>query len=73
MKISTRYTSRNDSHKSNSKEINKLEGIYPIHKVIQGDKDNPIAITDTSDPEARDKRIAALIAKAMQDTINLFF
>jgi hypothetical protein len=35
--------------------------------MIQGDKDNPIAITDTSDPEVRDKRIAALIAKAMQD------
>jgi hypothetical protein len=41
--------------------------------MIQGDKDNPIAITDTSDPEARDKRIAALIAKAMQAQINLFF
>jgi hypothetical protein len=35
------------------KEINKLEGIYPVHRVmIQGDKDNPIAVTDSSDLDA---------------------
>lgn len=49
------------------KEINKLEGLYPVHKaMIQGDKDNPITVTDTRDAEARDKRIAELIAKASQ-------
>jgi hypothetical protein len=47
------------------KEINKLEGIYPVRKVmIQGDKDNPISFVDNSDPIAREKRIAELIAKA---------
>jgi hypothetical protein len=40
-------TAINQIQKKNNKDI------YPIHKVmIQGDKDNPIAITDTSDPEA---------------------
>jgi hypothetical protein len=49
------------------KEINKLEGIYPVHKVmIQGDKDNPISFVDNSDPIAREKRIAELIAKAQK-------
>jgi hypothetical protein len=40
--------------------------------MIQGDKDNPIAITDTSDPEG-DKRIAALIAKANASTNKSIF
>jgi hypothetical protein len=40
--------------------------------MIQGDKDNPIAITDTSDPEARDKRIAALI-KQCKTNKSIFF
>ena len=50
------------------KEINKLEGIYPaMRHIVQGDKENPLVITDTSNAEARDKRIAALIAKALSD------
>jgi hypothetical protein len=49
------------------KEINKLEGLYPIHKVmIQGDKENPIEIIDTSDPVARELRIQQLIEKALK-------
>jgi hypothetical protein len=49
------------------KEINKLEGIYPVHRVmIQGDKDNPISFVDNSDPISREKRIAELIAKAQK-------
>jgi hypothetical protein len=49
------------------KEINKLEGIYPVHRVmIQGDKDNPIAVTDSSDLDAINDRIAKLVAKATQ-------
>lgn len=48
------------------KEINKLEALYPATRhIIQGDKQNPIAIIDTSDDEAREKRIAALVAKAL--------
>jgi hypothetical protein len=49
------------------KEINKLEGIYPVHRVmIQGDKDNPIAVTDSSDLDSINDRIAKLVAKATQ-------
>ncbi|HEX8575768.1 MAG TPA: hypothetical protein VF677_05700 [Flavobacterium sp.] len=44
------------------KEINKLEALYPATKVIlQGDKDNPIVISNS---EEREARIAQLIAKA---------
>ncbi|OCB77964.1 hypothetical protein [Flavobacterium crassostreae] len=47
------------------KEINKLEGLYPVHRVmLQGDKNNPVALVDVSDPISRDKRIAELVAKA---------
>jgi hypothetical protein len=46
------------------KEINKLEAIYPTPKLIlQGDKENPLVITDSLEREAR---IAALIAKAQK-------
>lgn len=46
------------------KEINKLEAIYPTPKfIIQGDKENPIVITDS---EEREARIAELIAKAQK-------
>lgn len=46
------------------KEINKLEAIYPTPKLIlQGDKENPVVITDS---EEREARIAALIAKAQK-------
>lgn len=49
------------------KEINKLEGIYPATRhILQGDKENPLVLTDTSDAEAREKRIEALIAKALK-------
>lgn len=44
------------------KEINKLEALYPATKVIvQGDKDNPIVISNS---EEREARIAQLVAKA---------
>jgi len=44
------------------KEINKLEAIYPVTKImIQGDKENPLVITDSKEREAR---IAELIAKS---------
>ena len=44
------------------KEINKLEAIYPVTKImIQGDKENPLVITNS---EEREARIAKLIAKA---------
>lgn len=50
------------------KEINKLEGIYPaMRHIVQGDKENPLVVTDTTDAEARDKRIAALVAKALSE------
>jgi hypothetical protein len=46
------------------KEINKLEALYPTTKIIiQGDKDNPLVITN---PEDREARIAELIAKAQK-------
>jgi hypothetical protein len=46
------------------KEINKLEAIYPVTKImIQGDKENPLVITNS---EEREARIAALIAKAQK-------
>jgi hypothetical protein len=49
------------------KEINKLEGIYPVHRVmIQGDKDNPIAVTDSSDLDAINDRIGEALLKATQ-------
>ncbi len=49
------------------KEINKLEGLYPVHKImIQGDKDNPIAVTDTTGgfTDAKRARLEALLLKA---------
>lgn len=46
------------------KEINKLEAIYPVTKImIQGDKENPLVINNS---EEREARIAALIAKAQK-------
>lgn len=46
------------------KEINKLEGLYPATKImLQGDKENPLVITNS---EEREKRIAELIAKAQK-------
>lgn len=46
------------------KEISKLEALYPAHKVmIQGDKENPIQVTDTFD-EAKEKRLQELLLKA---------
>ena len=46
------------------KEINKLEALYPARvQVIQGDRDNPLVITNSEDREAR---IATLIAKALK-------
>jgi len=46
------------------KEINKLEAIYPVTKImIQGDKENPLVITNS---EERELRIAQLIAKAQK-------
>lgn len=46
------------------KEINKLEAIYPVTKImIQGDKENPLVITNS---EEREARIAELIAKAQK-------
>jgi hypothetical protein len=46
------------------KEINKLEAIYPVTKImIQGDKENPLVITNSDE---REKRIAELIAKAQK-------
>jgi hypothetical protein len=52
------------------KEITKLEALYPATRhIIQGDPDKPLVISDSTD---RDKRIAQLIAKAMQqDEKNL--
>lgn len=48
------------------KEINKLEGIYPaMRHIVQGDKENPLVVTDINDSVARDKRIEQLIAKAL--------
>lgn len=49
------------------KEINKLEALYPAHKVmIQGDKDNPITVTDTSGGFTDEKRarLEHLLSKA---------
>lgn len=49
------------------KEINKLEGIYPATRhILQGDKESPIVLIDSTDVEAREKRIEALIAKALK-------
>lgn len=49
------------------KEINKLEGLYPDRvTVLKGDKENPVAIFDVSDSEAREARIAQLVAKALK-------
>ncbi len=49
------------------KEINKLEGLYPAKThILKGDKDSPIAIIDVGDSEAREARIAQLIAKALK-------
>lgn len=48
------------------KEINKLEGLYPDRvTVLKGDKENPIVITE-GDSEAREIRIAQLVAKALK-------
>lgn len=65
MKIEFRGTPRGMAVvNSIKKEINKLEGIYPIHRVVlQGDSDKPIVVTNSEDREAR---IAQLIAKAMK-------
>lgn len=47
------------------KEIIKLEGLEPDKKhIIQGDKENPLVITNS---EEREARIAQLIAKAMKE------
>jgi len=47
------------------KEISKLEALYPAKKhIIQGDKENPLVITNS---EEREARIAQLIAKAMKE------
>ena len=47
------------------KEISKLEALYPAKKhIIQGDKENPLVITNS---EERKARIAQLIAKAMKE------
>jgi len=49
------------------KEINKLEALYPVRKVmIQGDKDNPIAVTDVTGGFTEEKRarLEQLLAKA---------
>lgn len=46
------------------KEINKLEALYPTPKlIIQGDKDNPLVISNS---EEREARIAQLTAKLMK-------
>lgn len=46
------------------KEISKLEALYPAKThIIQGDKDNPLVITNS---EEREARIAQLVAKAMK-------
>ncbi|UYW01784.1 hypothetical protein K5I29_02340 [Flavobacterium agricola] len=43
------------------KEINKLEALYPPNRIVhEGNKDNPVVITDT---EERDKRIKELLEK----------
>lgn len=47
------------------KEINKLEALYPIHKVIiQGDKENPLFTTDEF-TEEKQARLNKLIEKAL--------
>lgn len=49
------------------KEINKLEAIYPVTKImIQGDKDNPIAVSDVSEgfTEEKKARLEKLLLKA---------
>lgn len=52
------------------KEITKLESLYPAKVIkLQGDPEKPLVISNSED---RDKRIAQLIAKAMQsDEKNL--
>lgn len=48
------------------KEISKLEALYPAHKVmIQGDKENPVVITDVFD-ESKEKRLNELLDKALK-------
>ena len=50
------------------KEINKLEGLYPDRvTVFKGDKESPIVITE-GDSEAREARIAQLVAKALKNS-----
>ena len=49
------------------KEINKLEGLYPSHKItIQGDKDNPVYISEitTDFTEENRDRLEKLLEKA---------
>lgn len=49
------------------KEINKLEAIYPVTRImIQGDKDNPIAVSDVSEgfTEEKKARLEKLLLKA---------
>lgn len=51
------------------KEINKLEAIYPVTKImIQGDKDNPISISDVSEgfTEEKKARLEKLLLKAQK-------
>lgn len=46
------------------KEINKLEALYPVTRImLQGNKENPLVITN---PEEREVRIAELLAKAQK-------
>lgn len=56
------------------KEINKLEAIYPVTKImIQGDKDNPISISDVSVgfTEEKKARLEKLLLKAQQSLENI--
>ncbi|MBS3993129.1 MAG: hypothetical protein KGZ87_05390 [Bacteroidetes bacterium] len=49
------------------KEINKLEGLYPDRvTVLKGDKESPLILTNSTDSEEREKRIAQLVAKALK-------
>jgi len=55
------------------KEINKLEAIYPVTKImIQGDKDNPISISDASEGFTDEKkaRLEKLLLKAQKSLEN---
>jgi len=49
---------------SYKKEISKLEALYPATRhIVQGDKENPIVITDTFNEE-KEKRLQELLLKA---------